>query len=695
MVTTTFLHSRTGRCLPFMLAALLFAGCGTQAPDQTAPHLEGTTQAGSGYYLSQMQQSANDSKTTWQLLAIRSLLQEGKLQQGLELFNQLPQNLTNTQQREQSMLAVEIKLAQKDYAGANALLAKVDVSTLNQNQQARYWNAQIAVSQGRPSLNVLRAYVAQEPLVSGKAKQANIDGTWQTLTSMTRDQANALVINADEATLQGWLDLQQMWFDNRSDPNMLKAGIKDWQTRYPQNPGAKLLPTQLGNLQNYQPASVNKIALLLPLSGQAAIFGQTIQQGFEAAKNNGVAPVNTLSAATPTDSTPVTAPDDQQAQSASTTTLNGEDTVSSPAAASVNDLTGEADTTQPAATQPDAAASQAPQQPAPQPVAAVSAAANPAAQVKIYDTSSLPLAQILAQAQQDGASLVVGPLLKEQVEQVATSPTSLNVLALNQPENVTNRANICYFALSPEDEARNAAEHIWQQGHRIPLILAPRNGALGDRVAQAFTQEWQSLGGSTVLQQKFGSVTELRGNINSGSGIALSGTPVTVTGNQPMMADAGLTGADASASGGNVDSVYIVASQQEVALLKPMIAMRTGSRNTAELYASSRSIQGGTGADFRLEMEGLQFSDIPMLSGANPSLMQQALSSVHNDYSLARLYAMGVDAWTLANHFSDIRQVPGYRINGNTGTLTADENCVVDRKLSWMKYQGGQIVPVN
>jgi outer membrane PBP1 activator LpoA protein len=102
---------------------------------------------------------------------------------------------------------------------------------------------------------------------------------------MTQEQAQQLVINADENVLQGWLDLQQMWFNNRNDPNMLKAGITDWQTRYPQNPGAKMLPTQLVNVQNFKPASTSKIALLLPLNGQAAVFSRAIQQGFEAAKN--------------------------------------------------------------------------------------------------------------------------------------------------------------------------------------------------------------------------------------------------------------------------------------------------------------------------------------------------------------------------------------------------------------------------
>ncbi|MDN8986015.1 penicillin-binding protein activator, partial [Staphylococcus aureus] len=85
------------------------------------------------------------------------------------------------------------------------------------------------------------------------------------------------------------------------------------------------------------------------------------------------------------------------------------------------------------------------------------------AEIKIYDTSSQPLSQVLAQAQQDGATLVVGPLLKNNVDQLASTNSPLNILALNQPENVQNRPNICYFALSPEDEARDAADHIWQQ----------------------------------------------------------------------------------------------------------------------------------------------------------------------------------------------------------------------------------------
>ncbi len=411
---------------------------------------------------------------------------------------------------------------------------------------------------------------------------------------------------------------------------------------------------------------------------RAAVFGRTIQQGFEAAKNIGTQPVAAQVAAAPA----ADVAEQPQPQTA--------DGVASPAQASVSDLTGEQPAAQPAPVSTPAATT-----------TAVSAPANPSAELKIYDTSSQPLSQILSQVQQDGASIVVGPLLKNNVEELLKSNTPLNVLALNQPENIENRVNICYFALSPEDEARDAARHIRDQGKQAPLVLIPRS-SLGDRVANAFAQEWQKLGGGTVLQQKFGSTSELRAGVNGGSGIALTGSPITprattdsgMTTNNPTLQTTP-TDDQFTNNGGRVDAVYIVATPGEIAFIKPMIAMRNGSQSGATLYASSRSAQGTAGPDFRLEMEGLQYSEIPMLAGGNLPLMQQALSAVNNDYSLARMYAMGVDAWSLANHFSQMRQVQGFEINGNTGSLTANPDCVINRKLSWLQYQQGQVVPAS
>lgn len=689
MLPSKVVRHKAGRFVPVLLAGLILAACSGQGPQQTSNvNIQGPATGQSDYYLQQVQQSSDDSKTDWQLLAIRALLKEGKYPQANDQISQLPQQLSAVQQQELQLLRAQMQIGQQDFGGAQQLLGQMKTDGLSEDQQVRYYGLQIAAAQNRPSLALLRAYIAQEPLLKAADHQSNIDATWQTLTQMTQDQINSLVINADENTLQGWLDLLNTWHTNSQDPQMLKAAIKDWQTRYPQNPGAKTLPTQLSQVQNFSKASTSTIALLLPLNGQAQIFANAIQKGFNDAKNG------VLNAPAPQ---PAPATADANA-SAATDTNNAQPTPAQPA-----DANTEANTV----VSPAMAANTPAQTEQPQPTAQTAAAtAQPdsSAQIKVYDTSSQPIAQVMQQAQQDGATIVVGPLLKNNVEQVVNSQTSLNVLALNEPEQIQNHPNICYFALSPEDEARDAAHHIYEQGKRQPLLLVPRS-SYGDRISKAFAQEWQKLGGSTVLQQRFGGVSELKQGINSGAGIALSGTPLTVE--QPQSAGVAVAGLTipapqtttpapaTDASSGSIDAVYIVASQDELQLIKPMIAMRTSSRNNIALYASSRSAQAGAGPDFRLEMDGLQFSDIPLLSGSNPGLMQTAAKAFNNDYSLVRLYAMGIDAWTLANHFNQMRQVPGFAIDGNTGKLNADMDCVINRKLTWNQYRQGQIVPVQ
>nr|WP_310617081.1 penicillin-binding protein activator [Pantoea cypripedii] len=687
MLPSKVVRHKAGRLVPVLFAGLILAACSGQGPQQTSNvNIQGPATGRSDYYLQQVQQSSDDSKTDWQLLAIRALLKEGKYPQAGDQIKQLPQQLSDVQQQELQLLRAQMLIGQQDFNGAQQLLGQLKTTGMSQDQQARFYGLQIAAAQNRPSLALLRAYIAQEPLLQGADHQSNIDATWQALTQMTKDQLSNLVINADENTLQGWLDLLNTWHTNSQDPEMLKAAIKDWQTRYPVNPAAKTLPTALSQVQNFSKASTSTIALLLPLNGQAQIFANAIQKGFNDAKN-GVLTAAPAPQPQPT-ATPATGDASAQQQPAATPAAPAENNaVVSPAAAAV---------TPDQNVQPPAAA------PAPATPAPVASAADSNAQVKVYDTSSQPIQQVMQQAQQDGATIVVGPLLKSDVETVANSNSPLNVLALNEPEQIQNHPNICYFALSPEDEARDAAHHMWDQGKRQPLLLLPRN-SYGDRVGKAFAQEWQTLGGSTVLQQRFGSVGELKQGINSGAGINLSGTPLIVEPAQSQgVSIAGLTipapqtsAPVADASGGSLDSVYIVASQDELQLIKPMIAMRTSSRSNIALYASSRSFQAGAGPDFRLEMDGLQFSDIPLLSGTNPALMQQAAKSFNNDYSLVRLYAMGIDAWTLANHFNQMRQVPGFAIDGNTGKLSATPDCVINRKLAWNQYRQGQIVPVQ
>ncbi|CDG19181.1 penicillin-binding protein activator [Xenorhabdus doucetiae] len=519
----------------------------------------------------------------------------------------------------------------------------------NISAEINRYQAIIDAAHNQPSLAVIRAYIALESYATDDAaRQKNLDETWQLLTQLSPQQMSELVINANEYTLQGWLDLLNTYQSNKQQSNKqdldkLRLAIHDWQIRYPNNPAARSLPTALQQMLQEGQGSPATIGLFLPLSGQAKIFGEAIRQGFLDAQKGLPKPAlpnpSLPNPSLPESSLPTNATDANEA-------VNAEPSAS-PENTEINDAPIN---DQPVNNQP----------------------------VKVYDTDSQPLTELLEQAKQDGVTLVVGPLLKPNVEQLAQIETPLNILALNELDMPQRQPNICYFSLSPEDEAKNAALHIWQQQKSNPLVLIPRT-ELGTRVANAFAQEWQKLGGQTVLQQTFGTPYEMRQSMNRGVGIRLSGTPVST----------------ASSATGPVDAVYIVATADELTIIKPMIDMAISSRKKPTLYASSRSNKSGSGPDFRLEMDGMQFSDIPLLTGINVPLMQQAAQKFANDYSLMRLYAMGIDAWSLANQFTQMQQEMGFHLSGASGELSVTDNCTVLRQLPWMQFNHGRITLEN
>lgn len=643
MLSSVFVLLKTRRLLPVMLVAFLLAGCQLNFLEPTPPTIKYDANVAANVYFNQWRQSSERYKTEWQLVAIRAFTREGNLTQASALLNSLPQNITIAQQQERALLSAELYVARQNYTAAQDSLKGIENSKLSPYQSVRFYQVLVAARQEGALLSLFRAYIVEEPLLTGQPHQTNLDKTWQALLELSATDLSKLAINADESVLRGWLDLRRIYQETRQDPELLKARINEWQSLYPQHPAAKNLPVQLNNVLNFVQASTTHIALLLPLNGQAKIFSNAIMQGFSAAQSGQL----------------ITPP----------APVSGSDVaLAPPTATSDNELI--------TAEQPD--------------IEAITLKLLASDQVKVYDTTTQSLPELLAKAEQEGATLVVGPLLKTDVEQLPTSSTPLNVLALNQPEQPQDRPNICYFALSPEDEARDAARHIWQQQKRSPLLLVPR-GTFGARLAKAFSEEWLKQGGGTVLQQEMGSLAELRQMVNSG-GIKMMGTPI----NMPMAVEPATRSAEPidPAAESVIDSIYIVATSEQLTVIKSMVEMNITSSQKPALFASSRSYQASNGVDFRLEMEGLQFSDIPLLAGANPQLQQQANQLFNNDSTLVRLYAMGIDAWELGKHFAQIRNLPGFQLSGTTGILTSSSDCVITRKLNWLQYRRGVIVPI-
>lgn len=529
--------------------------------------------------------------------------------------------------------------------------------------QVQQYQKIIDAAAGKPSVDAVRAYIAQEPLLTDPdAHQQNIDETWLMLTRFTPEERNNIQVNADESVLQGWVDLLILYQNNQQDLKALSAALGDWQIRYPDNPAAKSLPQDLIQAlsSTYGQSGKNaRVALFLPLSGQAKLMGDAIRQGFTDAQNGAVystgyrvadvpAAQTTLSPADPDKD--ITTPDETNGAPSNDSTADGATAASPVSVPQALPYSGESRTV---------------------------------TDVKIYDTDSKPLATLLAQAQADGMDLIVGPLLKGDVATLATANTPLNILALNELDTPIARPNVCYFSLSPEDEARNAAQFIRQDNKTAPLVLTPDN-SFGRRIAQSFADEWQKNGGGVVLHQTFSG--------NPGSSLSLTGVPVQPS--SPAAAQPDGTVVQPQPVSGGVDSVYIIATSDQLIYIKPALEFATSARGRPAFYASSRSNKAGTGKDFQFEMEGLKLTDIPLIAGGNPQLLSQAAGKFGNDYTRVRLYAMGMDAWRLANQFGDMQRHT-LRMNGASGNITVTDNCTVYRHLPWLVFKQGNLAPLG
>lgn len=627
MMTTNLLVNRYRFLRSFFKFAFitLFVGLLVGCPANVSKRGVFDESKNSQYYLSQYLSTSGSEQTNWQLLAIRALIIEGNVKKAQQLIDELPSQLSPTQQKE--VLLLKGELAVKN--GKSFDVSQLSLAELSDNEKIRYYKIKIALDKQKKDVaSQLRDYIELEKYGTLEQRHNAIDDTWNFLTSLNNSTISSILVYANESTLQGWIDLITTYNNNsnvypvgqtdeseivashaESQSNLLKNAVNEWRVRYSNHPAALYLPRAILGEDNTLATDANKknVALFLPLSGSSKVFSEAIRIGYFDA--NQLYP-------------------------------------------------------------------QEPQQ-----------------NIKIYDTNSADLASLVKQAEQDGAELIVGPLLKKDVLSIMKLSSSLPVLSLNKVDSSDlfnyGSKKICFFALSPEDEASDAAIHIYGQKKNSPLLIVPRN-ELGQRIVSRFTQQWRlndpALGG--VYVQYFDSAQQLRQKMNSGSGIELEGE--LATSNQE------LSSSFSSSSSSQFDAIYIYASYDEMTLIKSMLEMKSKkvkNKVIPTIYAGSRGNTADVTQDFRYDMDKLQFSDIPLIL-SKPELIENLPNSIKNDYSLVRLYAMGLDAWQLANRFNQLKAYQTNILDGMTGRLSVASNCEITRSLTWQQYIDGKETPL-
>lgn len=561
------------RLIPFFFA-LVLAGCANIFSNSFTDTLKNDANANSDFYINRIEQAKSvEDQQTYKLLAARVLVTENKVASAEAFLAEL-KDLTEPQLLDKSIVDAHVSAAKKNNQLAKSQLAAINLALLSPSQKARYYEVAARVAENQnDTIEAVKARIQIDNfLTDTQRKQENNDRTWALLRNTNRGVINNTVVEGSPA-LAGWIALVKAYNDNINNPAQLSQALQNWKSSYPSHSAAYLFPTELRGLFNFQGTNLSQIALLLPLSDNAQLIGNTIKKGFDDAR--GDSPI----------------------------------------------------------------------------------------QVTVFDTMTQPIESIIEQAKQQGITTLVGPLLKQNIDTLLNNPANiqgLSVLALNSTPNARAIGQLCYYGLSPEDEAESAANKMWNDGIRNPLVLVPQ-ADVGQRTASAFNVRWQQLAATDANIRFYNNPDDINFALQEG----LSQ---------------------------NAEALYIVATSEQLAEIKTSV---DNTNRNLKLYASSRSNSPNNGPEYRLLMNGLQFSDIPFFKDTSSAQYRQIEQMTNGDYSLMRLYAMGADSWLLINQFNELRQVPGFSINGLTGKLSAGPNCNVERDMTWFVYQNADVVAIN
>ena len=260
------------------------------------------------------------------------------------------------------------------------------------------------------------------------------------------------------------------------------------------------------------------------------------------------------------------------------------------------------------------------------------------------DTGSLAMQYRRAAA--EGAVAIVGGVTRDGANVMARESSYVPSLALNAPANASGTAGIndadlpdrfFYISLNLDWEARLAARAAAHEGLRRVAVVAAGT-PLAKRVQDNFEREWIRLGGEIALR------LTVSGELSEG--------PRVVAAMEKAAAD-----------------VVFLSTETKVArVVRPYLPAGM------PVFSTSLTIDPRADAVENLDLESVRFMEMPwFVQPDHPAVMaySRPVEAMPIDYE--RLYALGIDAWRLAQLVSrseSAKIIP--LLDGVTGRITLE-----------------------
>lgn len=308
-------------------------------------------------------------------------------------------------------------------------------------------------------------------------------------------------------------------------------------------------------------------------------------------------------------------------------------------------------------------------------------------EIQVIDTNQGDIVALYQQAVHQGARVVVGPLLKEDVERLASSGRiTVPTLALNSI-GVGPIKNLYQFGLSPIDEAQQAALRAWTDGYRQALVIAP-NTDWGHVNANVFVQQFQQYGGRVAGQAFYYNQSDLDSSIRQ---LLLVNSSIV---NNKAVASSQKRRQDA-------DVIFMMAPPEFARQIKPLLNYYYAGN--LPIYATSHVYQGIPNVSLDNDLNGIQFCDMPwtinqghLVPGSLNRLHDKIVAVWPDEFAAQpRLYALGVDAYNIIGRLNNMMASPRYIVDAATGMLYLNSQQRIVRQLYWARFDQGVPRPLQ
>ena len=289
--------------------------------------------------------------------------------------------------------------------------------------------------------------------------------------------------------------------------------------------------------------------------------------------------------------------------------------------------------------------------------------------VRFYDAAGSPLGTIWEQALADGVEVLVGPLVKSQVEAFAdmTRYSGVPRLLLNYtPEETSRDEKQFEIGIAIEDEASSLAQYVLEAGYKRVVIIHS-NAQWSVRALDGFRAQWPFPTEAAQFED-IKNLTEAVGTaMHVGQSEARKNDLASILG-QPLEF--------LPRARGDLEAIVALTSNVESRALVPALRFHFGDH--LPVFATSQAARLGP-LD---ELAGFRLSEMPIFTESTISYQQLNDAFATRGNPFAELYALGYDAYRVATWLPILDARDMKSLPGATGRLRLQGNGRFQRSLN-------------